>query len=85
VNSNPNKQKQTGYKQYDLLQKISFNTGHVANVLNFQYSTTSDIYRYDRSDRNNRCWGSKICAMVLWSSKKNIAFLASEIAQNQRL
>ena len=48
VNSNPNKLKQTGYKQYDFLQKIIFNTGRVSNVLNFQYSTSSDIYRYDR-------------------------------------
>ena len=48
VNNSPNKQKQTGYKQYDFLQKIMFNTGRVNNVLNIQYSTSSDIYRYDR-------------------------------------
>ncbi len=48
VNSNPNKLKQTGYKQYDFLQKIMFNTGKVNNVLNFQYSTSSNIFRYDR-------------------------------------
>ena len=48
VNSSVNKQKQTGYKQYDFLQKIMFNLGKVNNVLNFQYSTTSDIFRYDR-------------------------------------
>jgi len=47
-NSNVNKQVQTGYKQYDLLQKFLFKTGKVENVLNFQYSTSSDIYRYDR-------------------------------------
>ena len=48
VNSSVNKQKQTGYKQYDFLQKIMFNIGKVNNILNFQYSTTSDIFRYDR-------------------------------------
>ncbi len=48
VNSNPNKQIQTGYKEYDFLQKIMFNAGKVGNVLNIQYSTSSNIYRYDR-------------------------------------
>jgi hemoglobin/transferrin/lactoferrin receptor protein len=38
----------TGYKQYDILQKIMFNIGNVKNVLNIQYSTTSNINRYDR-------------------------------------
>ena len=47
-NSDPSKQVQTSYKQYDLLQKFLFKTGKVQHVLNFQYSTTSDIYRYDR-------------------------------------
>lgn len=47
-NSNVEKQVQTGYKQYDLIQKIVFKTGKADNVLNFQYSTSSDISRYDR-------------------------------------
>ena len=47
-NSHVNKQVQTGYKQYDLLQKFILKTGKVENVLNFQYSTSSDIFRYDR-------------------------------------
>lgn len=48
-NSNPDIQKQSGYKQYDFLQKILFSpSSRVTHTLNFQYSTSSDIPRYDR-------------------------------------
>lgn len=53
ANSKVNKQVQSGYKQYDLLQKILFTTGRIEQVLNFQYSTTSDIDRYDRLTETN--------------------------------
>ena len=52
-NSNPNKQVQTNYKQYDFLQKILFKTGKIQHVLNFQYSTTGDVFRYDRLTETN--------------------------------
>ena len=48
ANKNPSKQVQTGYKQYDLLQKILFNTGNFTHSINLQYSTSSNIFRYDR-------------------------------------
>lgn len=47
-NSNVDKQVQTGYKQYDFLQKFLYKTGSFSHTLNVQYSTSSDIYRYDR-------------------------------------
>ena len=48
-NKNVNIQTQSGYKQYDLLQKIFFQqTKTVSHTLNFQYSNTSDVFRYDR-------------------------------------
>ena len=53
ANSNPDIQKQTGYKQYDFLQKILLKTGKTEHILNFQYSTSSDIYRYDRLTETN--------------------------------
>ncbi len=62
-NSNENKQVQTGYKQYDLLQKFLFKTGKIENVLNFQYSTSSDIFRYDRLTEVN---GSGIAKSAKW-------------------
>lgn len=47
-NTNTEKQKFTGYKQYDLLQKFAFATGKLNHIINLQYSTSSDIPRYDR-------------------------------------
>lgn len=49
TNSNPNVQVGSAYKQYDLLQKLSFQQNDfVKHSLNFQYSSSSDIPRYDR-------------------------------------
>lgn len=62
-NNNVNKQVQTGYKQYDFLQKFLFKTGKVEHVLNFQYSTSSDIYRYDRLTETN---GAGIARSAEW-------------------
>lgn len=48
TNNSPEIQVQSNYKQYDFLQKVLFKTGKIENVLNFQYSTTGDVFRYDR-------------------------------------
>ncbi len=48
---NPNKNRQVGsaYSQYDILQKIGFKqTPFLEHKLNFQFSNSSDISRYDR-------------------------------------
>lgn len=49
-------QKFSGYKQYDFMQKIVFQqNSSTQHSLNFQYSTTSDIPRYDRlTDLNSK-------------------------------
>lgn len=48
-NSDPNIQKGSAYRQFDLMQKILLRTGrNLSHVLNIQYSTSSDIPRYDR-------------------------------------
>src|SRR5690606_15031076 len=47
-NPNPQKQRFSGYQQYDLLQKFAFATGRLNHVINLQFSTSSDIPRYDR-------------------------------------
>jgi len=48
-NDNVNIQKKSGYQQYDFLQKFLFQQSKkVSHLVNFQYSTTSDINRYDR-------------------------------------
>ena len=49
VNNNPNLQKQSGYKQYDILQKILYKqSDKVSHVLNLQYSTSTDVPFYSR-------------------------------------
>ncbi|MFM1772874.1 MAG: hypothetical protein RLZZ71_2016 [Bacteroidota bacterium] len=49
TNPNPNVQVGSGYKQYDFLEKISFKqSDKLTHTLNFQYSTTNNVPRYDR-------------------------------------
>ncbi len=49
TNSDPYVQKFSGYKQYDLLQKLLFKQNdRIQHLLNFQYSTSTNIPRYDR-------------------------------------
>lgn len=48
-NSDQYVQKFSGYKQYDLLQKFLFQSSdRVSHVLNFQYSNSTNVPRYDR-------------------------------------
>ncbi len=48
-NSDLNVQKGSGYSQYDILQKILVKQNNkVTHLFNFQYSSSSDINRYDR-------------------------------------
>lgn len=55
ANDDVNLQKQSGYKQYDFLEKILYRQNdYVDHVINIQYSTSSDIPRYDRlTDMNS--------------------------------
>lgn len=49
TNSNPNKQVGTGYHQYDVLQKVLFRPNNTfQHTLNFQFSNTGNVPRYDR-------------------------------------
>ena len=49
VNSTPELQVGSAYKQYDAVQKFAFKSGKSGmHKLNFQYSTSSDVPRYDR-------------------------------------
>jgi len=48
-NDDPYLQRFSGYRQYDVLQKFVWKPNeNVRHTLNFQYSTSSDIPRYDR-------------------------------------
>lgn len=49
VNSNPYVQKFSGYKQYNAMQKVLFKpNATTSHDINLQFSTSSDIPRYDR-------------------------------------
>ena len=49
TNNDPYTQKFSGYKQYDFLQKFLFKqSDRVQHLVNFQYSTSSNVPRYDR-------------------------------------
>lgn len=54
-NANPQVQKFSGYKQWDLLQKLLFKqSDNVTHILNVQYSNTTNVPRYDRlQDKRN--------------------------------
>lgn len=48
-NSDPNIQRFTGYRQFDFMQKIILQQNtRISHLVNFQYSNSSDIPRYDR-------------------------------------
>lgn len=53
VNSDPNVQKGTAYRQFDLVQRAALKTGDLRHDLNFQYSLTSNVPRYDRLTETN--------------------------------
>jgi hemoglobin/transferrin/lactoferrin receptor protein len=47
-------QKFTGYKQYDFMQKFALRQENgIQHLLNFQYSTSTDVPRYDRLTDSN--------------------------------
>lgn len=49
ANADPFVQTQSGYKQIDVLQKVLFKpSDRVSHLVNFQYSNTNDVPRYDR-------------------------------------
>ncbi|WP_242927459.1 TonB-dependent receptor [Pontibacter vulgaris] len=49
LNPNPIVQQPTGYTQYDVLQKLLYKpSAAISHGLNLQYSTSTDIPRYDR-------------------------------------
>lgn len=49
TNNDKYKQKTSGYKQYNFMQKLAYKTQNgFTHSANFQYSTSTDINRYDR-------------------------------------
>ncbi len=64
VNQDPNIQKGSAYKQYDLIQKLVWKQNeNVSHVLNFQLSNSSNVPRYDRLTETN---GANIFKNAEW-------------------
>jgi hemoglobin/transferrin/lactoferrin receptor protein len=55
ANPDPSVQKFSGYKQWDIMQKLLFKQNdNLSHLLNFQYSNTTNVPRYDRlQDKRN--------------------------------
>ena len=55
ANEDSRLQKYSGYKQWDVAEKLLFRQNEkISHLLNFQYSTTTDVPRYDRlQDKRN--------------------------------
>ena len=54
LNNNPNLQRNTAYKQKDFIQKFNFKIFKTARlILNFQFSESSNINRFDKLSEKN--------------------------------
>jgi len=66
-NSNPFQQKFSGYKQWDILQKVLFKpTEKITHLINLQFSNTTNIPRYDRL-QDKRNFGGNIGETLRWA------------------
>lgn len=66
-NDDPNVQKFSGYQQWDILQKLLYKqSDKITHTLNFQYSNTYDVPRYDRL-QDKRNFGSSIGNTLRWA------------------
>ncbi|WP_333808891.1 TonB-dependent receptor plug domain-containing protein [Flavobacterium sp.] len=93
LNVNDDKYTQVGsaYKQYNFMQKFGYktNSGYL-HGLNFQYSTTSDINRYDRLTETTGSglkfaewyYGPQVRLLAIYSLQKEKAFLNSDLKVN---
>lgn len=75
ANSNPFIQKFSGYSQYDFMQKVVFDpSSNNRHSLNIQYSTSTDVPRYDRLTDINSAGNFRT---ALWNYGPQNRFLAS--------
>ncbi|TXI69695.1 MAG: TonB-dependent receptor [Flavobacterium sp.] len=91
VNSDKYTQVGSAYKQYNFMQKFAYktNSGFV-HGLNLQYSTTSDINRYDRLTEKTSSglkfaewyYGPQERLLAIYSLQKEKAFLNSDLKVN---
>ncbi|WP_339889702.1 TonB-dependent receptor [uncultured Flavobacterium sp.] len=87
-NSNPYLQKQSSFKQYNFMQKVAYKTSQgIEHGLNFQFSNSTDIPRYDRltdassTGLKNAEWyyGPQKRLLAVYSLSKEKAILNSDL------
>ncbi len=91
VNSDKYTQVGSAYKQYNFMQKFAYktNSGYL-HGLNVQYSTTSDINRYDRLTEKTSSglkfaewyYGPQERLLAIYSLQKDKAFMNSDLKMN---
>ena len=92
VNDDKYVQKKSGFKQYNFLQKLAFKTNSGSeHGVNFQFSTSSNVPRYDRltdpsssTVLRNAEWyyGPQKRVLAIYSLTKSNAFLGSDMKVN---
>jgi hemoglobin/transferrin/lactoferrin receptor protein len=91
ANDNKYVQKFSGYKQYDFMQKLVYQqNSSTRHSINFQFSTTNDIPRYDRLTDSKAgkfataTWnyGPQIRLLGAYNFKKQKVFLNSDLNLN---
>ena len=84
VNNNPNLQRNTSYKQKDLIQKFNFRFSKNARlILNFQFSESSNINRFDKLTEKNDEGNLKYAEWYYGPQKRS--FISSKLSlQGQR-
>jgi len=92
VNDDKYVQKNSGYKQYNFMQKLAYKTNSgFEHGLNLQFSTSSNVPRYDRltdpsssTGLRNAEWyyGPQQRVLAIYSLTKNNAFLGSNMKAN---
>ncbi|MFN9710523.1 MAG: TonB-dependent receptor plug domain-containing protein, partial [Bacteroidota bacterium] len=66
-NNDPQLQKFSGYKQWDILQKLLYKpSDNITHSLNLQYSNTNNVPRYDRL-QDKRDFGGNIGNTLRWA------------------
>lgn len=86
TNSDPNLQKNSGYSQYDIMQKVLFQANKNSRyILNLQYSNSSDIPRYDRLQQFVSSGLPKYAEWYYGPQTRLMASLRTEFSGNKKL
>ena len=85
INNNPNLQRNTAYKQKDLIQKFNFKISKTARlILNFQFSESSNINRFDKLSEKNEEGKLKFAEWYYGPQKRS--FISSKLSfQSKKL